>query len=125
MQCIDVCPEGDGWDSRIAISNREARSICITWMADPQTSLYVVQYRLRNTPVYTNSLEVRDPVSCVQDSTMCFFYIQISSTNYSITQLRPETDYEVQVCRATSTSDSDDCGNCLFCMSTIQARGMP
>ena len=73
MQCNDVCPEGDGWNSRITISIREARFIFITWMPDSQASLYVVQYRLRNTPVYTSSLEVRDPVACVCDGIMCLF----------------------------------------------------
>ena len=73
MQCSDVCPEGDGWNSRITISIREARFIFITWMPDSQASLYVVQYRLRNTPVYTSSLEVCDPVACAHDAIMCLF----------------------------------------------------
>ena len=67
MQCNDVCPEGSGWDSLITANTREARSIHITWMPDTPSSLYVVQYRLRNTQVYTSSLEVRGPVACVHD----------------------------------------------------------
>ncbi len=73
MQCSDVCPVGEGWDSSITANTREARSIHITWMADTSSSLYVVQYRLRNTQVYSSSLEVRDPVAYVHDSTVCLF----------------------------------------------------
>ena len=61
MQCSDVCPVGVGWDSSITTNIRDARFIHITWMADTQSSLYVVQYRLRNTQVYTSSVEVRVP----------------------------------------------------------------
>ena len=61
MQCSDVCPVDIGWDSSITANIRDARFIHITWMADTPTSLYVVQYRLRNTQVYTSSVEVRVP----------------------------------------------------------------
>ena len=62
IQCDDICPVESGWNSLITASAREARHIIITWTADTQSSLYVVQYRLRNTQVYTSSLEVRDPI---------------------------------------------------------------
>ena len=51
----------DGWNSMIAVDDRGARFIHITWIADTNFSLYVVQYRQRNTRIYSNSLEVRDP----------------------------------------------------------------
>ena len=126
MQCNDTCPMEDGWDSMIDVGDREAQFVYITWTADTQSSIYVVQYRLRNTQIYSSSLEVRDLVYMIIEGIQCYntVIIQISSTHYNITQLRPETDYEIQVCRATSTSSSDDCGNCLFCVSTIdQAQG--
>ena len=135
MQCNDTCPVEDGWDSMIDVGDRGARFVHITWTADTQSSFYVVQYRLRNTQIYSSSLEVRDLVYtiCHYDSrgNSVFLYnkkiiiiVQISSTHYNITQLMPETDYEVQVCRAISTSSPDDCGNCLFCISTIdQVQG--
>ena len=64
MQCDDTCPMlNEGWNSMVTIGVRRARFIHITWTADAQSSLYVVQYRLRNTQVYTSSLEVGDPVT--------------------------------------------------------------
>ena len=63
MQCDDTCPRLGGWNSMITIGARRARSIYVTWTADAQSSLYVVQYRLRNTQVYTSSLEVRNSVA--------------------------------------------------------------
>ena len=131
MQCNDTCPMEDGWDSMIDVGDRGARFVHITWTADTQSSFYVVQYRLKNTQIYSSSLEVRDLVYTIYVimGMQCFciiniIIIQISSTHYNITQLMPETDYEVQVCRATSLSSPDDCGNCLFCISTIdQVQG--
>ena len=61
MQCNDTCSMEDGWNSMIAVDDRGARFIHITWIADTNFSLYVVQYRQRNTRIYSNSLEVRDP----------------------------------------------------------------
>ena len=63
MQCYDTCSMRDGWNSMIAIGDRGARFIHITWTTDAHSSLYVVQYRQRSTQIYSNSLEVRDPAS--------------------------------------------------------------
>lgn len=51
----------DGWNSMIAVGDRGARFILINWIADTNSSLYIVQYRQRSTQIYSNSLEVRDP----------------------------------------------------------------
>ena len=43
---------------------------------------------------------------------------------HTITGLKPETEYEVQVCRANgSTLQSDKCGNCLLCITTSFPEG--
>jgi hypothetical protein len=51
----------EGWDSMIAVGDRGAQFIHITWTADTHSSLYVVQSRKRSTRIYSKSLAVRDP----------------------------------------------------------------
>ena len=59
-QCVDSCAISDeSWNSAITVVSQGTRYIHIMWTADTQSSLYVVQYRLTNTQVYTSSLEVR------------------------------------------------------------------
>jgi hypothetical protein len=44
----------------IAVGDRGAQFIHITWTADTHSSLYVVQSRKRSTQLYSRSLAVRD-----------------------------------------------------------------
>ena len=69
IQCVDVCTTvSNEWSSLITASARDARHIYLTWTADTPSSLYVVQYRIRNTQVYTSSLEVSYPIACVHST---------------------------------------------------------
>ena len=49
------------------------------------------------------------------------YYLQLTDETYTITNLSPETDYEVRVCLANGTEN--DCGNCLKCFRTATAEG--
>ena len=49
------------------------------------------------------------------------YYLQLTEETYTITNLSPETDYEVRVCLANGTEN--DCGNCLKCFRTATAEG--